>query len=58
MSVVEYDGVNEPVRTANDTIRGSSPVYVQPDQALAVTQRIDAGVSAATRAVLSDPHSF
>lgn len=55
-AVIEYDDVDDAVRMANDTIYGLI-AYVYGDQApaLAVAQRIDAGMVAVNRAVLSDP---
>jgi succinate-semialdehyde dehydrogenase/glutarate-semialdehyde dehydrogenase len=54
--VIEYDEVDEAVRMANDTIYGLiAYVYGETAQALAVAQRIDAGMVAVNRAVLSDP---
>ena len=55
-SVIEYDDVEDAVRMANDTIYGLiAYVYGETSQALAVAQRIDAGMVAVNRAVLSDP---
>ena len=55
-SVIEYDDVDDAVRMANDTIYGLiAYVYGETAQALAVAQRLDAGMVAVNRAVLSDP---
>ncbi|MCO4239232.1 NAD-dependent succinate-semialdehyde dehydrogenase [Pseudarthrobacter sp. MDT3-28] len=55
-SIIEYDDVDDAVRMANDTIYGLiAYVYGETAQALAVAQRIDAGMVAVNRAVLSDP---
>lgn len=55
-SVIEYDDVDDAVRMANDTIYGLiAYVYGEQAPALAVAQRIDAGMVAVNRAVLSDP---
>jgi succinate-semialdehyde dehydrogenase/glutarate-semialdehyde dehydrogenase len=55
-TVVAYDDVDEAVRMANDTIYGLiAYVYGETGEALAVAQRIDAGMVAVNRAVLSDP---
>ncbi|MES2171187.1 MAG: NAD-dependent succinate-semialdehyde dehydrogenase [Actinomycetota bacterium] len=55
-AIVEYDDVDEAVRMANDTIYGLiAYVYGETGQALAVARRIDAGMVAVNRAVLSDP---
>jgi succinate-semialdehyde dehydrogenase/glutarate-semialdehyde dehydrogenase len=55
-SVIEYDDVDDAVRMANDTIYGLiAYVYGEIAQALAVAQRLDAGMVAVNRAVLSDP---
>jgi succinate-semialdehyde dehydrogenase / glutarate-semialdehyde dehydrogenase len=55
-AIVAYDDVDEAVRMANDTIYGLI-AYVYGDGALAlsVAQRIDAGMVAVNRGVLSDP---
>ncbi|WP_415853246.1 NAD-dependent succinate-semialdehyde dehydrogenase [Sinomonas sp. G460-2] len=55
-SVIEYDDVDDAVRMANDTIYGLiAYVYGESAPALAVAQRLDAGMVAVNRAVLSDP---
>jgi succinate-semialdehyde dehydrogenase/glutarate-semialdehyde dehydrogenase len=55
-AIVEYDDVDEAVRMANDTIYGLiAYVYGETGQALSVARRIDAGMVAVNRAVLSDP---
>jgi succinate-semialdehyde dehydrogenase/glutarate-semialdehyde dehydrogenase len=55
-AVIEYDDVDEAVRMANDTIYGLiAYVYGEAAQALSVAQRLDAGMVAVNRAVLSDP---
>jgi succinate-semialdehyde dehydrogenase/glutarate-semialdehyde dehydrogenase len=55
-AIVEYDDVDEAVRMANDTIYGLiAYVYGETGQALSVATRIDAGMVAVNRAVLSDP---
>ncbi|TCC16767.1 NAD-dependent succinate-semialdehyde dehydrogenase [Kribbella sindirgiensis] len=55
-AIVEFTDVDEAVRMANDTIYGLiAYVYGDPAQALAVAQRLDAGMVAVNRGVLSDP---
>ena len=55
-SVIQYDDVDDAVRMANDTIYGLiAYVYGGTAQALSVAQRLDAGMVAVNRAVLSDP---
>jgi len=56
VAVVGFAEVAEAVAMANDTIYGLiAYVYGDPAQALAVAQRIDAGMVAVNRGVLSDP---
>ncbi|WP_423182864.1 NAD-dependent succinate-semialdehyde dehydrogenase [Arthrobacter sp. NyZ413] len=55
-AIIEYDDVDDAVRMANDTIYGLiAYVYGESAQALSVAQRLDAGMVAVNRAVLSDP---
>jgi len=55
-AIVPFDDVDEAVRMANDTIFGLiAYVYGEPDAALRVAQRIDAGMVAVNRGVISDP---
>jgi succinate-semialdehyde dehydrogenase/glutarate-semialdehyde dehydrogenase len=55
-SIIEYDDVDDAVQMANDTIYGLiAYVYGESAEALALAQRIDAGMVAVNRAVLSDP---
>jgi succinate-semialdehyde dehydrogenase/glutarate-semialdehyde dehydrogenase len=55
-AIVVYDEVDEAIRMANDTIYGLiAYVYGPTGDALSVAQRIDAGMVAVNRAVLSDP---
>ncbi len=55
-AIVAYDDVEDAIRMANDTIFGLiAYVYGETGAALAVAQRIDAGMVAVNRAVLSDP---
>jgi succinate-semialdehyde dehydrogenase/glutarate-semialdehyde dehydrogenase len=55
-AIVAFSDVDEAVAMANDTIYGLiAYVYGDPAQALAVAQRIDAGMVAVNRGVLSDP---
>ncbi|MGZ0145602.1 NAD-dependent succinate-semialdehyde dehydrogenase [Kribbella sp. WER1] len=55
-AIVGFRDVDEAVAMANDTIYGLiAYVYGDPAQALAVAQRIDAGMVAVNRGVLSDP---
>ncbi|WP_210507256.1 NAD-dependent succinate-semialdehyde dehydrogenase [Naasia sp. SYSU D00057] len=54
--LVPFDDVDDAVRMANDTIFGLiGYVFGEPQHALAVAQRIDAGMVAVNRGVLSDP---
>ncbi|OMQ16691.1 NAD-dependent succinate-semialdehyde dehydrogenase [Modestobacter sp. VKM Ac-2676] len=54
--LIAYDDVTDAVRMANDTIYGLiSYVYGEPGPALEVAQRLEAGMVAVNRAVLSDP---
>lgn len=56
MAIIEYDDVDEAVRMANDTIFGLiAYVYGEAGEALSVARRLDAGMVAVNRAVLSDP---
>jgi succinate-semialdehyde dehydrogenase/glutarate-semialdehyde dehydrogenase len=55
-AIVEFTDVDEAVRMANDTIYGLiAYVYGDPAQALTVARRLDAGMVAVNRGVLSDP---
>ncbi|TCC61161.1 NAD-dependent succinate-semialdehyde dehydrogenase [Kribbella pittospori] len=55
-AIVSFNDVDEAIAMANDTIYGLiAYVYGDPAQALAVAQRIDAGMVAVNRGVLSDP---
>jgi succinate-semialdehyde dehydrogenase/glutarate-semialdehyde dehydrogenase len=55
-ALVAFDNVDEAIRMANDTIYGLiAYVYGETGEALSVAQRIDAGMVAVNRAVLSDP---
>jgi succinate-semialdehyde dehydrogenase/glutarate-semialdehyde dehydrogenase len=54
--LVVFDDVEEAIRMANDTIFGLiAYVFGEPESAFAVAQRIDAGMVAVNRGVLSDP---
>jgi succinate-semialdehyde dehydrogenase/glutarate-semialdehyde dehydrogenase len=56
VAIVGFSDVGEAVAMANDTIYGLiAYVYGDPAEALAVAQRIDAGMVAVNRGVLSDP---
>ncbi|HET6295949.1 MAG TPA: NAD-dependent succinate-semialdehyde dehydrogenase [Kribbella sp.] len=56
VAIVGFTDVDEAVAMANDTIYGLiAYVYGDPARALAVAQRIDAGMVAVNRGVLSDP---
>jgi len=56
VAIVGFTEVDEAVAMANDTIYGLiAYVYGDPARALAVAQRIDAGMVAVNRGVLSDP---
>jgi succinate-semialdehyde dehydrogenase/glutarate-semialdehyde dehydrogenase len=55
-AIVVYDDVEDAVRMANDTIYGLiAYVYGPTGDAFSIAQRIDAGMVAVNRAVLSDP---
>jgi succinate-semialdehyde dehydrogenase/glutarate-semialdehyde dehydrogenase len=55
-AIVSFSDVDEAIGMANDTIYGLiAYVYGDPAQALAVAQKIDAGMVAVNRGVLSDP---
>jgi succinate-semialdehyde dehydrogenase/glutarate-semialdehyde dehydrogenase len=55
-ALVVFDDVDDAIRMANDTIYGLiAYVYGPTGEALSVAQRIDAGMVAVNRAVLSDP---
>ncbi|RZT27552.1 succinate-semialdehyde dehydrogenase/glutarate-semialdehyde dehydrogenase [Kribbella sp. VKM Ac-2569] len=55
-AIVEFTNVDEAVRMANDTVYGLiAYVYGDPTRALSVAQRLDAGMVAVNRGVLSDP---
>ncbi|MCU1476296.1 MAG: hypothetical protein JWQ64_989 [Subtercola sp.] len=55
-AIIEYTDVDEAIRMANDTIYGLiAYVYGETGQAFSVAQRLEAGMVAVNRAVLSDP---
>ncbi len=55
-AIVKFDSLDDAVRMANDTIYGLiGYVYGQEHEALRVALRIDAGMVAVNRGVLSDP---
>lgn len=55
-AIVGFSEVDEAIAMANDTIYGLiSYVYGDPAEALAVAKRLDAGMVAVNRGVLSDP---
>ncbi|MBW8891579.1 MAG: aldehyde dehydrogenase family protein, partial [Burkholderiales bacterium] len=55
-AVVAFESVDDAVRMANDTIYGLiAYVFGEEGQALRVAQRIDAGMVAVNRGVISDP---
>lgn len=55
-AIVVYDNVDEAVRMANDTVFGLiAYVYGELALALSVAQRLDSGMIAVNRGVLSDP---
>jgi len=55
-AVVQYDDVDEAVRMANDTIYGlMAYVFGEERSALAVARRLEAGMVAVNRGVVSDP---
>ncbi|WP_324274226.1 aldehyde dehydrogenase family protein [Blastococcus brunescens] len=55
-AIVSYDDVAEAVRMANDTVHGLiAYVYGEQALALAVAHRLESGMVAVNRAVLSDP---
>ena len=57
-ALVVFDEVDEAVRMANDTIYGLiAYVFGEPNEAFQVAQRIDAGMVAVNRGVISDPAS-
>jgi succinate-semialdehyde dehydrogenase/glutarate-semialdehyde dehydrogenase len=54
--VVRYDDVDDAVRMANDTIHGLvAYVFGEEREALAVARRLESGMVAVNRGVLSDP---
>lgn len=56
MTVVVYDDVDEAVRMANDTIYGlMAYVFGEEREAMAVARRLEAGMVAVNRGVVSDP---
>ncbi|MDV8025326.1 NAD-dependent succinate-semialdehyde dehydrogenase [Rhodococcus sp. IEGM 1330] len=56
VSVIEYDDVDDAIRMANDTIFGLiAYVYGEKGAALSASLRIEAGMVAVNRGVLSDP---
>lgn len=55
-AIVSYDRVDDAIRMANDTIYGLiAYVFGPAGEALAVAQKLDAGMVAVNRGVLSDP---
>lgn len=55
-AIVEYDQIEDVIRMANDTVYGLiAYVYGPSDEAMSVARRVDAGMVAVNRAVLSDP---
>jgi succinate-semialdehyde dehydrogenase/glutarate-semialdehyde dehydrogenase len=55
-AVVRFDDVNEAVRMANDTIYGlMAYVFGEEREAIAVARRLEAGMVAVNRGVVSDP---
>ena len=55
-AVVRYDDVDEAVRMANDTIYGlMAYVFGEEREALAVARRLESGMVAVNRGVVSDP---
>jgi len=55
-AIVTFETQDDAIRMANDTIFGLiAYVYGEPDAAFRVAQRIDAGMVAVNRGVLSDP---
>ncbi len=55
-AIVTFDNEDDAIRMANDTIFGLiAYVYGEPDAAFRVAQRIDAGMVAVNRGVISDP---
>ncbi len=55
-TVVEYDDVDEAIRMANDTEFGLvAYVFGPEDEAMRVAMKIDSGMVAVNRGVLSDP---
>jgi len=55
-ALVVFDDVDDAIRMANDTIHGlMAYVYGSAGEALSVAQRMDSGMVAVNRAVLSDP---
>ncbi|PRY35698.1 NAD-dependent succinate-semialdehyde dehydrogenase [Umezawaea tangerina] len=56
VAVVRYDDVDEVVRMANDTIYGlMAYVFGEEREAVAVARRLEAGMVAVNRGVVSDP---
>jgi succinate-semialdehyde dehydrogenase/glutarate-semialdehyde dehydrogenase len=55
-AVVRYDDVDEAVRMANDTVYGlMAYVFGEEREAISVAQRLEAGMVAINRGVVSDP---
>lgn len=55
-AVVSYDDVNDAIRMANDTIYGlMAYVFGEEREAMAVARRLEAGMIAINRGVVSDP---
>jgi len=55
-AVIAYDDVDEAVRMANDTVYGlMAYVFGEERRAVAVARRLDAGMVAVNRGVVSDP---
>lgn len=56
VTVVRYDDVDEAIRMANDTIHGlMAYVFGEEREAMAVARRLEAGMVAVNRGVVSDP---
>src|SRR5690606_25609016 len=55
-TVIRYDDVDDAVRMANDTIHGlMAYVFGEERHAVAVARRLEAGIVAVNRGVVSDP---
>jgi succinate-semialdehyde dehydrogenase/glutarate-semialdehyde dehydrogenase len=56
LAVVRYDDVDDAVRMANDTVYGlMAYVFGEEREAVAVARRLEAGMVAVNRGVVSDP---